>query len=89
MYSYNSANRFIHAGTVFNSNVNFGFYDGALRGNTIDFRRVALHEMGHALGLGHENNSSIPSVMQPFVDNSYRPTLDDVRGVRALYGLPG
>jgi hypothetical protein len=88
MYSYDGANRFIHAGTVFNAHVNFSIYDGALR-QSPDFRRVALHEMGHALGLGHENNANIPAIMQPFISNAYKPTSDDIAGIRALYGPPG
>ena len=45
--------------------------------------------MGHALGLGHENNRNIPAIMQPLVSNTARPTADDVKGIRALYGPPG
>jgi len=86
MYSYDGANRFIHAGTVFNSHVNFSIYDGPLKSGTTDFRRVALHEMGHALGLGHENNNNVPAIMQPFVGNTYKPTADDIAGIRAMYG---
>ena len=88
MYSYNWNNRFTHAGTVFNSHVRFSIYDGPLRYGSMDFRRVAAHEMGHALGLGHENNASIPAIMQPYISNTDRPTTDDTRGIRALYGPP-
>jgi hypothetical protein len=89
MYSYDGADHFIHAGTVFNSGVDFSIYNGPLKPNTIDFRRVAIHEMGHALGMGHENNPNIPAIMQPIVSNTDRPTADDINGVRALYGPPG
>jgi hypothetical protein len=87
MYSYDGANHFIHAGTVFNANSHFSIYNGPLRASP-DFRRVAIHEMGHALGMGHENNSNIPAIMQPFVSDTDRPTVDDIRGIRAMYGPP-
>ncbi|HEX4504332.1 MAG TPA: matrixin family metalloprotease [Alphaproteobacteria bacterium] len=87
MFSYNQANHFIHAGTVFNSRANFTIYNGPLRASP-DFRRVAIHEMGHALGMGHENNTNIPAIMQPFISDTDRPTADDLRGIRAMYGQP-
>jgi predicted Zn-dependent protease len=87
-YTYTSAKHFTHAGTVFNSNVNFSVYSGAFKPTTTDFRRVAVHELGHALGMAHENNSSIPAIMAPTVSKIEKPQPDDVRGVRAMYGLP-
>ena len=86
MYSYTSANRMLHAGTVFNSHVNFSVYTGALKPNTTDFKRVAVHELGHALGLDHEYNPRVFAIMSPTVSNIQKPQPDDIAGVRAMYG---
>lgn len=54
-----------------------------------DFRRVALHELGHAAGLGHEND--VPALMRSFqaVGNTINnPTADDIAGVEFLYAPP-
>ncbi len=85
-YEFDSGNHFIHASTVFNSNVTFSVYSGPLQSGSTDFRRVAVHELGHALGLDHENNSNIPAIMAPFVSDIELPTADDIAGVSALYG---
>jgi hypothetical protein len=52
----------------------------------IDIGVVALHEIGHSLGLAHENTSTI-AVMDPI----YNPTLyglqsDDINGAMTIYG---
>jgi hypothetical protein len=52
----------------------------------IDVFSVALHEAGHALGLGH---SSTPgAVMYPYYRQSTGLTSDDIAGIRSLYGDP-
>jgi hypothetical protein len=53
--------------------------------------RVATHEWGHALGLGHSNLND--QVMSGTPDSQYNSLTqlqpDDIRGCRCLYGMPG
>ncbi len=52
-----------------------------------DFYTVALHELGHSLGLDH--SGVVGSVMDPIYAGARR-TLhpDDISGIQALYGIP-
>lgn len=54
--------------------------------NEFNVETVALHELGHVLGLGH---SSVPTaIMWPYIDPGSTKGLnsDDIAGIRALYG---
>ena len=54
--------------------------------NTFDVETVALHELGHILGLAHSNVAG--SVMFPTVSSNFTKralTQDDIDGVRSLY----
>jgi Matrixin/Glucodextranase, domain B len=56
-------------------------------GNSIDLFSVALHEAGHALGLGH---SDLPTaVMYPYYKLSAGLTSDDIAAIQAMYGAAG
>ena len=73
---------------VVNSARQFDIYPGALGTSkagqfAADFRRVALHELGHVIGLGHEETQ--PAIMAPRVGDIDRLQEDDIAGVNHLY----
>lgn len=52
-----------------------------------DFSKVILHEIGHALGLGHISHST--SVMAPYIGGMADAITDyDITVVQSLYGAP-
>lgn len=59
-------------------------FDANPPANTFDLLTVAVHEVGHALGLFHDNK--VNSVMQPIYAGVRRQLgQDDIFGVQALY----
>lgn len=54
--------------------------------NTIDVFQVAAHEIGHAIGLGHE--TTVQALMNPNYSESFTGLLaDDIAGAQFLYGI--
>lgn len=55
-------------------------------GARVDLFTVALHETGHALGLGHSDRPS--SVMYPYYRVGASLSAGDIAGIQELYGTP-
>ncbi|MDQ6656272.1 MAG: matrixin family metalloprotease [Verrucomicrobiota bacterium] len=85
---YNSRNSVIEeSDTVFNTFYRWDSYRGALRSSE-DFRRVALHEFGHVLGLDHPDGAgqTVAAIMNSRVTDVETLQPDDIAGIQALYG---
>ena len=78
----------VQADIILNGSEKFDIFGGALPSfgplsDKFDFRRAALHELGHVIGLDHEE--TIQSIMAPEMSDIDRLQPDDIAGVEALY----
>jgi sugar lactone lactonase YvrE len=86
----------IESDIVFNSNFRWDSYRGsrAAYPDRFDLRRVALHELGHLIGLDHPDQASPPQSVTAIMNSRVSNTLDslqadDIAGGQTLYGAPG
>ena len=89
---YRMSTTMTEADVLFNAAQNFNSYRGRLQfasnGYAIgDIRRVLLHEMGHALGLGHPDAQHVDAVMNAMMSDRETLSSDDINGGHALYGV--
>lgn len=92
--SYRVGNEKIEADIVFNTAYTWDSYRGALRSDRTDIQRVAAHELGHVLGLGHPDEANpvqyVVALMNSKISSNVEtPRTDDINGIRSLYGAPG
>ncbi len=71
--------------TVFNNSKQWDLYTGNWTG-VAEFKRVAVHELGHGLGLDH---SIFNSIMYFQAGDIETPQADDLAGAAALYDIDG
>ncbi|MCF3648841.1 matrixin family metalloprotease [Synoicihabitans lomoniglobus] len=89
--SYTDGNKMTEGDVYFRQENPWDSYDTPFDPRSPDMHRVAVHELGHVLGLLHfeEAASNTPAIMRPHVYYITTVQPDDVRGAQALYGAPG
>lgn len=70
--------------TLFNNTKLWNIFSGSGAGN--DFKRVAVHELGHGMGLAHAGANAI---MYEFVSSLELPQTDDINGVNTAHPTNG
>ncbi|MDB5334532.1 MAG: kly 1, partial [Planctomycetaceae bacterium] len=79
-----TANNFSVAGDIaFNTGIAYGVGQG------YDLYSVALHELGHALGLDHTSASSSAAMWSSYNGIKTKLGADDIAGIRSIYSANG
>jgi len=81
---------FIEADVIFNNTIDWDSYRGPLHPDgSLDFRRVALHEFGHVVGLDHPDQANpkqnVVAIMNSIVSSIDTLQTDDINGAKSIY----
>ncbi|MBA2430743.1 MAG: matrixin family metalloprotease [Chthoniobacterales bacterium] len=93
-FSGSGSSVFTEVDVIFNTRRQWATYrgDGPYEAPYIyDLHRVALHEFGHVLGLGHPDQQGQPgtdALMNSLISDRDYLSADDAAGARHLYGSP-
>ena len=89
--TWRTGNQRTEGDIIFNTARTWDSYPGNLHPGIIDLHRVALHELGHLLGLDHpdEAGQTVSAIMNSHVSNLDTLAMDDITGAQNLYGPPG
>lgn len=87
-YDQGTPNTFAPTDIVFSTSYAWNSYRGPLLDSPIDLRRVALHELGHFIGLDHPDQygQNVAAIMNSVISDTDELTSDDVTGGQYLYG---
>lgn len=94
LYNFNAdTGTILEADVVFDANRSWNSYRGATRttaggAKLYDLQRVATHEFGHVLGLGHPDGAgqSVSAIMNSRLSDLDTVQADDISGLRTIYG---
>jgi len=92
VYTEPSVFEITEADIIFNTAWTWDSYRGSLQGHAPeDIRRVALHELGHVIGLSHpdQNGQTVTALMNSIVSDLDALAPDDIAGAQSLYRAPG
>ena len=85
-------NSSVESDIVFNTAYTWNSYRGGLTGQQ-DIQRVAIHVLGHVLGLNHPDQAApkqfVSAIMNSTVSNLDTMQADDITGAQLLYAAPG